>query len=79
VEVLSVVSHNLSDVVHSSKITTREVEFEFREVKKSHGLSVGASVGGVATVLPYSSHTFSLITFRHASAIRVLIQKFIMS
>ena len=32
------VCHDLSDVVHSSKMTTFEVEFEFREKEKLHGL-----------------------------------------
>jgi hypothetical protein len=32
------VCHDLLDVVHSSKMTTCEVEFEFLEKGKSHGL-----------------------------------------
>jgi hypothetical protein len=42
------VGHDLLYVVHSSKITAFEVEFEFRKKKKSHALRSG-EIGGCRT------------------------------
>ena len=52
------VCHDLLDVVHSSKMTTFEVEFEFWERKKSHGLRSGEYGGCETTEIPFFGQKF---------------------
>ena len=70
------VCHDLLDVVHRSKMTTFEVEFEFREKKKSHGLRSGEYGGCGTTGITFfrqkficgdGSVTGSVIVMQHPS------------
>ena len=47
------VCHDVLDVVHNSKVMTFEVEFEFREMKKSHGPRSGEYGGCRTTGIPF--------------------------
>jgi hypothetical protein len=47
------VCQDLLDIVHSFKLTTFEVEFEFQEKKKSHGLRLGEYGGFRTTGIPF--------------------------
>jgi hypothetical protein len=54
------VGHDLLDVVHISKMTTFEVEFEFWEKKKSHGLRSSEYGGCGTTEIPFlAKHSFT--------------------